>query len=163
MNHIATGRALSPRGELLPPHRGRQQRRWRWLRGNFPIPAGCQNRDFCPPKFIGGGGGAAELLLEKTLIPLGFSRWRELIGGRAVSEVDQGLHTIGWHAQGSTCATPLCGGSLAPLRLSFGLRHTLGKIGTLAFVLSNSENISCVAFLKHKNSRKQGTDTVASR
>jgi hypothetical protein len=31
-----------------------------------------------------------------------------------------------------------------------------GKIGTSAFVLSNSEHISCVAFLKHKNSRKQG-------
>jgi hypothetical protein len=34
---------------------------------------------------------------------------------------------------------------------------------TLAFVSSNSENISCVTFLKHKNSRKQGTGTVASR
>jgi hypothetical protein len=30
-----------------------------------------------------------------------------------------------------------------------------GKIGVSAFVLSNSENISYVAFLKHKNSRKQ--------
>jgi hypothetical protein len=30
-----------------------------------------------------------------------------------------------------------------------------GKIGTLGFVSSNSENISCVTFLKHKNSRKQ--------
>jgi hypothetical protein len=39
----------------------------------------------------------------------------------------------------------------------------VGKIGTLAFVLSNSENISCVAFRKHKNSRKQRTSTVASR
>jgi hypothetical protein len=29
-----------------------------------------------------------------------------------------------------------------------------GKIGGSAFVSSNSENISCVAFLKHKNSRK---------
>jgi hypothetical protein len=28
------------------------------------------------------------------------------------------------------------------------------KIRLLAFVSSNSENISCVAFLKHKNSRK---------
>jgi hypothetical protein len=36
----------------------------------------------------------------------------------------------------------------------------LGKIGTSAFVLSNSENISCVAFLKHKNNRKQGTGSV---
>jgi hypothetical protein len=35
------------------------------------------------------------------------------------------------------------------------------KIGTSAFVSSNSENISYVAFLKHKNSRKQGTGTVA--
>jgi hypothetical protein len=28
---------------------------------DFPVPAGCRNRDFCPPKFIGGGGGATEL------------------------------------------------------------------------------------------------------
>jgi hypothetical protein len=35
--------------------------RWIWLRGHFPIPTGCQNRDFYPPKFIGGGVGAAEL------------------------------------------------------------------------------------------------------
>jgi hypothetical protein len=39
----------------------------------------------------------------------------------------------------------------------------LGKIEVSAFVSSNSENISCVAFLKHKNSRKQGTGTVVSR
>jgi hypothetical protein len=38
-----------------------------------------------------------------------------------------------------------------------------GKIGGSGFVSSNSKNISCVAFLKHKNSRKQGTGTVASR
>jgi hypothetical protein len=37
------------------------------------------------------------------------------------------------------------------------------KIGGPAFVSSNSENISRVAFLKHKNSRKQGTGTMASR
>jgi hypothetical protein len=29
-----------------------------------------------------------------------------------------------------------------------------GKIGSLAFVSSNSENISCVTFLKYKNNRK---------
>jgi hypothetical protein len=29
-----------------------------------------------------------------------------------------------------------------------------GKIGVLELVSSNSENISCVAFLKHKNSKK---------
>jgi hypothetical protein len=35
--------------------------RWRWLRGHFPVLAGCQNRDFCPPKFVNGGGRATEL------------------------------------------------------------------------------------------------------
>jgi hypothetical protein len=30
-----------------------------------------------------------------------------------------------------------------------------GKIGGLAFISSNSENISCITFLKYKNNRKQ--------
>jgi hypothetical protein len=37
-----------------------------------------------------------------------------------------------------------------------------GKIRLQELVSSNSDNISCVAFLKHKNSRKQGTGIVAS-
>jgi hypothetical protein len=36
-----------------------------------------------------------------------------------------------------------------------------GKIRLLAFVSYNSENISCVSLLKHKNNRKQETGTVA--
>jgi hypothetical protein len=61
-------------------------------------------------------------------------------------------------------ATPPCGvASLWPLS---GSRLVLilhpGKIGFSKLVSSNSDNISCVAFLKHKNSRKQGTGTVAS-
>jgi hypothetical protein len=43
--------------------------RWRWLRWHFPVPAGCRNRDFCPPKFVDDGGGAAELFLENRRIP----------------------------------------------------------------------------------------------
>jgi hypothetical protein len=54
---------------------------------------------------------------------------------------------------------PACG----PLRLIFGLREASVKIGGSTFVSSNFENISCVAFLKHKNSRKQGNGTMASR
>jgi hypothetical protein len=49
---------------------------------------------------------------------------------------------------------------VAPLHLIFGLREASVKIAGLAFVSSNAENISCVAFLKHKNSIKQGTGTV---
>jgi hypothetical protein len=61
-------------------------------------------------------------------------------------------------------ATPPHGeASLWPLsgsRLVVVLRSE--KIGVSELVSSNSENISCVAFLKHKNSRKQGTGSVAS-
>jgi hypothetical protein len=59
-------------------------------------------------------------------------------------------HSMVWLAPGS------------PLSLLW-TPSRVGKIGTSAFVSYNSENISCVAFLKHKNSRKQGTGTVASR
>jgi hypothetical protein len=52
--------------------------------------------------------------------------------------------------------------ALGPLRLIFSLRVASVKIGGSAFVLFNFENISCVTFLKHKNSRKQETGTVAS-
>jgi hypothetical protein len=67
-----------------------------------------------------------------------------------------------WRSQGLGRATPWCGWPLAPFHLIFGLREASEKIGGSAFVSSNSENIFCVAFLKHKNSRKQGTGTVAS-
>jgi hypothetical protein len=54
----------------------------------------------------------------------------------------------GWAAPPDGVAGP------GPLRLIFDLREASVKIGGLAFVSSNSENISSVAFLKHKNSRK---------
>jgi hypothetical protein len=84
-----------------------------------------------------------------------FSRRGEYIDGRAVSGGGPGAHTTPWHGQGVARAVGWCGRLLAPLRPFFGLRDALGKIGTLAFVSSNSENISYVAFLKHKNSRNK--------
>jgi hypothetical protein len=57
----------------------------------------------------------------------------------------------------------MCEGGLWPLFGSLSVFGKLpGKIRLLKLVSSNSENISCVAFLKHKNSRKQGTGTMAS-
>jgi hypothetical protein len=32
--------------------------------GQFPIPAGCRNRDFYTPKLVFNGGGAAELFMD---------------------------------------------------------------------------------------------------
>jgi hypothetical protein len=58
-----------------------------------------------------------------------------------------------WRGQGVARAMGWCGRPLVPLHLIFGFHLMSGKIGTLAFVLSNSENISCVAFLKYKNSK----------
>jgi hypothetical protein len=57
-------------------------------------------------------------------------------------------HLVAW-ARGRR-ATLWCTCLLAPLHLCFGLCLVSGKIGTSAFVSSISENISFVAFLKHK-------------
>jgi hypothetical protein len=108
-------------------------------------------------------GGGLQYVSWKLIGSFRFSRRGKYIGERAASEGGPGGHTTWWRGQGLGRATLWCAWPLVPLRLSFGLRLVSGKIGTLAFVSSNSENISCVAFLKHKNSRKQGTDTVASR
>jgi hypothetical protein len=62
---------------------------------------------------------------------------------------------IGVRRPGAGRAALWCGWPMAPLHLLFGLCKALAKIGGSAFVSSNSENISCVTFLKHKNSRKQ--------
>ena len=56
--------------------------------GQFPVPAGCRNRDFCPPKLVFAGGGASELFVDEGLLILGFSRqkaisrWKGEVGGR---------------------------------------------------------------------------------
>ena len=66
----------------------------------------------------------------------------------------QGPTPSGGVARG-TRATLWCGHPSGPLRVSFGLRVRVGKIGTSGFVSSNSENISRTTFLKYKNNRKQ--------
>jgi hypothetical protein len=74
---------------------------------------------------------------------LGFSRRGVFIGEGAALEVDMGGLTTRGTGQGQ--AAPPCGVALWKLRQISGCS---------AFVLSNFENISCVTFLKHKNSRK---------
>jgi hypothetical protein len=107
--------------------------------------------------------GGLQYVFWKIDRGLGFSRRGEYIGGRAASGGGPGGLTTWWREPGVGCATLWCGYLLGPLRFCFGLHLMSGKIGTSTFVSSNSKNISCVAFLKHKNNRKQGTGTVASR
>jgi hypothetical protein len=83
-----------------------------------------------------------------------FSRRGEYIGGRAALGGGPGGLTPWWRGPGVGRATLGSGQVLAPLRLILGPRDASGKIGGSAFVSSNSENIFCVAFLIHKNSRK---------
>jgi hypothetical protein len=91
----------------------------------------------------------------KLPIDLEFSVGRLYIGGEAASEGDQGAHTIGWCAPVVTRATLGCGQPLPPSGslLVFVLHPR--KIGVSAFVSSNSENISYVAFLKHKTAENR--------
>jgi hypothetical protein len=82
---------------------------------------------------------------------------------RGVVRGGPGWSHNGWARPGAGPRPPVVWGSPWPLsgsRLVLVLR--LGKIGVPELVSSNSENISCVAFLKHKNSIKQGTGTMAS-
>jgi hypothetical protein len=109
------------------------------------------------------GGGGLQYVSWKLIRSLGFPHRGEYIGGRAASGDGPGGHTTWWRGPGVGRTTLWCAWPLVPLCLCFVLHLVSGKIGTSAFVLSNFENISCVAFLKHKNSRKQGTDTVTSR
>jgi hypothetical protein len=62
-------------------------------------------------------------------------------------------HTLARLEEGR--ATRWCGHLGALLCICFGLHLVSGKIGTSGFVLSNTENISRVTFMKHKNNRKQ--------
>jgi hypothetical protein len=102
-------------------------------------------------------------LLGEMPNDLGFSRQRPFIGGRAMSEGSQGPHTWWWHGQGAPAPPYGVPASWPPSGSPSKFVSCREKIGGSGFVLSNSENISCVTFLKHKNSRKQGTGTVASR
>jgi hypothetical protein len=124
--------------------------------------AGCREELLDPPDLATATAAACSMFHEKEIRPLGFSHRGDFIGEGASSGSGPGGLTMGGHGQGLGCAPLWCGWLLAPLRLIFGLREALVNIGGSAFVSSNSENISCVTFLKHKNSKKQGTDTVAS-
>jgi hypothetical protein len=112
--------------------------------------AGCWEELLDSPDLTSTTAVASSIFSRKLIGYLGFSRRGEYIGGR------RGIrrwarwphHLVAWPGRGR--ATPWCCWPLAPLRHCFGLRLMSGKIGTLAFISSNSENISYVAFLKQK-------------
>jgi hypothetical protein len=71
-----------------------------------------------------------------------------------MSEGAQGAHTMAWRSHRGRATSGVA--TLVPSSISaLDSVFVSGKIGGLAFVSSNSENISCITFLKYKNSRKQ--------
>jgi hypothetical protein len=171
VNHIATGRALSPGGRTTPSSSWETatsmemavksmetavvaMESMEMALGALPHPGRVPKQRLLSPEIHRWRRRSCGTSSGKTPIDLGFLRWRLLIGEGAMSEDGQGPQTMGWHALGVTHATRWCGCPLAPLQLFFVLRLVSGEIGTSGFISSNSENISCVTFLKHKNSRK---------
>jgi hypothetical protein len=116
--------------------------------------AGCLEELPDPPDLGSMMAADHDVFLENWLGPLGFSHRGDFIGEGTASGADQGTLTTGGRGQGLGRSPWWWGWPLAPLRVIFGLRKTSVKIGGSAFVSSNSENISCVTFLKHKNSKK---------
>jgi hypothetical protein len=144
VNHIAIGRALSPGGELLPPHHRRQQgwwrwrwsqwrrQRWRWrpiemALGVLPYPGRVPEQRLMSPKIHRRQRQSCGTLSGNLPIVLGFSIGRLLIGKGASSEVDQGGLTMGGCGQGLGRAPLWCGQPLAPLWLPFGTCPPSGK------------------------------------
>jgi hypothetical protein len=95
-------------------------------------------------------------LLEISLIPLGFSISRLLIGEGASSGGDQGGHTMGGRGQGLGRAPLLCGQPLAPLRLSFGLRYSSGKNKTSGTCFVQFREYFLCSFSETKKRQKIG-------
>jgi hypothetical protein len=108
----------------------------------IPLSGRMPGRALEPSRTRVDGDGGYGTFRGWRLGPLGFSQGCEYIGRRARSVGARGACTMGRRGQGVGRATTRCGCLTTHLRLPFGLRLCVSKIGTLAFVLSNSENIS---------------------
>jgi hypothetical protein len=96
------------------------------------------------------------------LTPLGFFVPRLYIGKGALSGGCQGLLPHRGHGQGLGHAALVWGQALAPLWLPFGPRPSSRKNRSSRTCFVQFWKYFLRSFLKHKNSRKQGTGTVAS-
>jgi hypothetical protein len=130
--------------------------------GALPHPGRVLEQRLLSPKICRWWRRSCRTLSRKSPIVLGLSFEGLFIGRGVAPGATRATSPLGGAARGWP-APPYGVATLWPpsgSRSVFVLRP--GKIGVSAFVSSDSENISCVDFLKHKNSSKQGTDTVAS-
>jgi hypothetical protein len=123
--------------------------------GALPLPGRVPEQRLLSPEICLRRWRHCGTILGKTPILLGFSFRRIFIGGGAASEGHQGGLTTPGHGQEG--GAPAHGeGALWPPSDSLSvLVLRPGKIGVSVFVSSNFENISCVAFLKHKTAENR--------
>ena len=119
--------------------------------GAIPRPGRVRNRDFCPPKLVCDGGGAAELFWKNS-IPLGFSRRRQYIGGRASRRWPRGPHPSQARPRG-----PRLGGVASPWPSSVsGLDSVFVRENRdFGFCFVQFREYFLCSFSETKNSRKQ--------
>jgi hypothetical protein len=158
--HIATGRALSPGGELLPPHIGVSNVDGDGSGvdgdgsgGNSPSRQGAGTETSVPRNWSSMVAALWNFLWAET------GRFRVFTSERIYrckSDVrgwTRGPHHLVARPEGGT--TPYGVPTSWPSSVSaLDSVFVSEKIGGLTFILSNSENISCIIFLKYKNSRK---------
>jgi hypothetical protein len=130
--------------------------------GALPHPSRVPELRLLSPKICLRQRRCCGTVLGNMPIVLGFSVLRLLIGKKVASEVVQGSLTTGGRGQGLGRAPGGEGALWPPSGSRLVLVLPPGKIGVSVFISSNFGNISYVAFLKQKNSRKHGTGTVAS-
>jgi hypothetical protein len=95
--------------------------------GALPHPGRVPEQRLLSPKIRRWRRWSCGIVLEISPTPLGFSVPRLYIGEGASSGGCQGLLTHRGRGQGLGRAPSLWGWPLAPLRLSFGPRHSSGK------------------------------------
>jgi hypothetical protein len=99
---------------------------------------------------------------RKVIGSLGFSRRGLFIGEGVSSGVDRGNLTHRGRGPTPDHAALLCGALVAPLRLLFSSLEASVKFWATGFGFIQFREYFLCNFLKHKNSRKQGTGTVVT-
>jgi hypothetical protein len=123
------------------------------LRQGFPSPAGCQEELLDPSDLATMMAASCSMFQGKAINPLGFFPWGTYRRKGNIRRWASWPHPLVAWARGRP-RHPRVWPAPGPPPSHLWSSRSLVKIEGLAFVSSNSENISCVAFLKHKNSRK---------
>jgi hypothetical protein len=101
-------------------------------------------------------GGGSRYVSRKMVVPLGFSRRGEYIGGGAVSGSGPRGLTPWWRGPGPGRAALGCGHPLAPLRLCFGHRLVFWKNRRFGFCFVQFREYFLCSFSETQKLQKIG-------